>query len=92
MEDFSLKDKSHSGRPSAVEDDLIKTLIESDRHVTEREIGEKINIPQSILHDHMITGYLKFINQERSFIYFLFFIKLKVGIIINSALGCIHCT
>lgn len=51
--DFSLKDKPRSGRPSAVDDDVIKALIESDRHVTEREIGEKLNIPQSTIHDHI---------------------------------------
>lgn len=51
--DFSLKDKPRSGRPSEVDDDDIMALIESDRHVTEREIGEKLNIPQSTIHDHI---------------------------------------
>ncbi|XP_018803399.1 PREDICTED: uncharacterized protein LOC108977889 [Bactrocera latifrons] len=51
--DFPLKDKPRSGRPSAVDDDVIKALIKSDHHVTEREIGEKLNIPQSTIHDHI---------------------------------------
>ena len=51
--DFSLKDKPRSGRPSEVDDADIKALIESDRHVTEREIGEKLNIPHSTIHDHI---------------------------------------
>jgi len=43
--DFSLKDEPRSGRPNEVDDDQIKALIELDRHVTERKIGEKLNIP-----------------------------------------------
>lgn len=38
------------GRP--VDDDVIKDLIESDRNVIEREIGAKLNIKQSTIHDH----------------------------------------
>jgi len=47
---FSLKDEPRSGRPNEVDDDQIKALIELDRHVTEREIGEKLNIPKSTVH------------------------------------------
>ena len=32
--DFSLKDEQHLGRPNEVDDDQIKAIIESDRHVT----------------------------------------------------------
>ena len=38
--DFSLKDEQRSGRPNEVDDDQIKAVIESDRHVTVREIKE----------------------------------------------------
>ena len=56
--DFSLKDEPCSGRPNEVDDDKIKALIELDRHVTEREIGERLNIPKSTVHYHiMIFGY-----------------------------------
>ena len=51
--DFSLKDEPRSGRPSEVDDDQIKALIELDRHVSEREIGEKLNIPKSTVHKHI---------------------------------------
>jgi len=51
--DFSLKDEPRSGRPNEVDDDQIKALIELDRHVTEREIGEKLNIPKSTVHYHI---------------------------------------
>lgn len=43
---------TNSVRPSAVDDDVIKDLIESDRNVIEREIGAKLNIKQSTIHDH----------------------------------------
>ena len=48
--DFSLKDEPRSGWPNEVDDDQIKALIELDRHITEREIGEKLNIPKSTVH------------------------------------------
>ena len=32
--DFALKDEQRSGRPNEVDDDEIKAIIESDRHVT----------------------------------------------------------
>ena len=38
--DFSLKDEQRSGRPNEVKDDQIKPIIESDHHVTVREIEE----------------------------------------------------
>ena len=38
--DFSLKDEQRSGRPNEVDDDQIKAIIESDRHVTVQEIEE----------------------------------------------------
>ena len=36
--DFSLKNEQRSGRTNEVDDDQIKAIIESDRHVTMREI------------------------------------------------------
>jgi len=51
--DFSLKDEQRTGRPMKADDEQIKTIIELDRHVTEREIGEKLKIPKSTIHDHI---------------------------------------
>ena len=45
--DFSLKDEQRSGRPNQVVDDQIKAIIESNRHVTVREIEEILKIPKS---------------------------------------------
>jgi len=50
--DFSLKEQ-RTGRPMKADDEQIKAIIELDRHVTEREIGEKLKIPKSTIHDHI---------------------------------------
>ncbi|KAL6419811.1 hypothetical protein ACFW04_008632 [Cataglyphis niger] len=41
-EDFSLKDDQRSGRPSEVNDDKMKAIFESNRHITGREIAKKV--------------------------------------------------
>ena len=43
FEDFPLKVEQRSGRPNEVDDDQIKAIIESDCHVTAREIKEMLN-------------------------------------------------
>ena len=47
--DFSLKDEQRSGRPNEVDDDQIKAIIKSDRHVTVREIEEMLKTPKSTI-------------------------------------------
>ena len=42
--DFDLKDAPHSGRPTQVDDDKIKAMIENNRRSMTREIAEKLNI------------------------------------------------
>ena len=42
--DFSLKDEKRSDRPVEVDDDLIKAIIDSDRHGTTCEIAEKLHV------------------------------------------------
>ena len=44
-----MKDEQRSGRPNEVDDDQIKALIESDRHVTGSEIEEMLYIHTYIL-------------------------------------------
>ena len=51
--DFSLKDEQHSGRPNEVDDDQIKAIFESDRHLTVREIEEMLKISKSTIDHHM---------------------------------------
>ena len=52
--DFSPKDKQRLGRPNEVDDDQIKAIIESDRHVTVREIEEMLKIPKSTIDRHTL--------------------------------------
>ena len=42
--DFSLKSAQRSGRPIKVDETHIKTIIDSDRHSTTREIVEKLDV------------------------------------------------
>ena len=46
--DFDLKDASHSGRPTEVDDEKIKAMTENNRRSTTREIAEKRNISHII--------------------------------------------
>ena len=51
--DFSLKDEQRSGRPNEVDDDKIKAIIESDRHVTVRETEEMLKVRKSTIDRHI---------------------------------------
>ena len=53
--DFDLKDAPRSGRPTEVDDDKIKAMIENNRHSTTQEIAEaeKLNISHSCLERHL---------------------------------------
>ena len=52
-EDFSLKDEQRSCRLNEVDDDQIKAIIESDRHVTVGKIVEMLKIPKSTTDHHI---------------------------------------
>ena len=51
--DFSLKDNQRSGRPIDVDDDQIKAIIESDRHISVREIAERLNVSHTTIENHL---------------------------------------
>ncbi|XP_015437444.1 PREDICTED: histone-lysine N-methyltransferase SETMAR-like [Dufourea novaeangliae] len=51
--DFSLKDDQRSGRPTEVDDDQIKAIIEEDRHITVREIAERLNVSHTTIENHL---------------------------------------
>ena len=42
--DFSPKDDQRSGRPSEVDDNIMKDIIESNGHTTVREIAKQLNV------------------------------------------------
>ena len=51
--DFDLKDAPRSGRPTEVDDDKIKAMIENNRCITTWEIGEKLNILHTCIEKHL---------------------------------------
>ena len=51
--DFSFKDEQCSGQPNEVDEDQIKAIIESDRHVTVRETEEILKILKSAIDRHI---------------------------------------
>ena len=51
--DFSLSDEQRSSRPNEVDDDQIKAIIETDHHVSVREIEEMLKIPKLTIDHHI---------------------------------------
>ena len=51
--DFSLIDEQRSDQSNEVDDLQIKAIIESDRHVTVREIEKMLKIPKSTIDHHI---------------------------------------
>ena len=51
--DFSLKDEQRSGRPNEIDDNQIKTIIKSDRHVSVRDIKKMLKIQKSTIDRHI---------------------------------------
>ena len=51
--DFYLKDASRSGRPTEVDDDKIKAMIENNRRNKTREIAEKLNISHTCVERYL---------------------------------------
>ena len=51
--DFGLKDAPPSGRPTEVDDDKIKAMIEINRRSTTREIAEKLKISPTCVERHL---------------------------------------
>ena len=58
--DFSLKSAQRSGRPIKVDETHIKTIIDSDRHSTTREIVEKLDVSHTCIQKILKQlGYVK---------------------------------
>ena len=51
--DFNVEDRPRSGRPSEVDNDVIKTLVESTPRITTQGIAEKMNIDNSTALRHL---------------------------------------
>lgn len=51
--DFDISDKPRSGRPSLIDDDVVKTMLEQDPFLTTSEIAERLNSAQQTIWDHI---------------------------------------
>lgn len=51
--DESLENKEICGRPSAIDDDQLKTIIETDSRKITREIAKELNVDQSTIVRHL---------------------------------------
>ena len=51
--DFDLSDKPRSGRPSLIDDDVVKAMLEQDPFLTTSEIAERLNSAQQTISDHI---------------------------------------
>lgn len=68
---FSLCDRSRSGRPSQIDDDIVMTLIEKDPFLTSSEIAQQLNSKQQTISDHirklgLVYKYSRWVPHEMS--------------------------
>ena len=50
---FDVEDAPRSGRPVEADKDTIKALVDANQRITTREIGERLNLSNSIVYDHL---------------------------------------
>ena len=51
--DFNMDDQPRSGRPSAIDDDIVNALLENNPRITTEEIAERMNIDNSSAFRHL---------------------------------------
>lgn len=57
---FSVKDDQRSGRPTEVNNDQIKDIIEADHHITVREIAERLHVSHTTIKNRLkCLGFVK---------------------------------
>ncbi|XP_052827934.1 histone-lysine N-methyltransferase SETMAR-like [Octopus bimaculoides] len=60
---FSLENDNHCGRPSALDDDILKVTIAKNLNITTRELAEKLEISKSSIHEYLMKiGYVSCYN------------------------------
>ncbi|GFX39242.1 histone-lysine N-methyltransferase SETMAR [Trichonephila clavipes] len=50
---FDVEDAPRSGRPVEADKDAIKALVDANRRITTREIGQRLNLSNSTVYDHL---------------------------------------
>ncbi|XP_015911681.1 histone-lysine N-methyltransferase SETMAR-like [Parasteatoda tepidariorum] len=51
--DLSLKESDRSGRPSKIDNDVLRSMLENNPHLTSREIAEEFGIHHTTVGDHI---------------------------------------
>jgi len=58
--DFSVKNAHRSGRPSKIDDDEMKALVQANKYSTVREIVTALKVSVGSVHDHLKSlGFVK---------------------------------
>ena len=51
--DFELKDKQHSGRPSAIDDDILKEMVKENPWQMTRDLAAKLGVDHTTVFHHL---------------------------------------
>ncbi|GFT25711.1 histone-lysine N-methyltransferase SETMAR [Trichonephila clavipes] len=51
--DPSLQDSDRSGRPSKIDNDVLRSMLENNPHLTSQEIAEEFDIQHTTVEDHI---------------------------------------
>ncbi|GFX17194.1 histone-lysine N-methyltransferase SETMAR [Trichonephila clavipes] len=51
--DLSLQESDHSGRPSKIDNDVFRSMLENNPHLTSQEIAEEFGIHHTTVGDHI---------------------------------------
>ncbi|XP_049821930.1 histone-lysine N-methyltransferase SETMAR-like [Aethina tumida] len=63
---FDIEDAPRSGRPVEADKDAIKALVDANRRITTREIGLRLNLSNSTVHDHLKSlGFSSKLSQRK---------------------------
>jgi len=57
--DFSVKDAHRSGRPSKIDDDEMKALVQANKHSTVRELATTLKVSVGSVHVMKSLGFVK---------------------------------
>ncbi|XP_012062024.1 PREDICTED: histone-lysine N-methyltransferase SETMAR-like [Atta cephalotes] len=59
-DDFSVKDAHRSGRPSKIDNNEMKALVQANKHSTVRELATSLKVSVGSVHDHLKSlGFVK---------------------------------
>ncbi|XP_020289890.1 histone-lysine N-methyltransferase SETMAR-like [Pseudomyrmex gracilis] len=51
--DFNLEDQPRSGRPSGIDDDIVRNLVDANSRISTQEIADRLNVDRSTAFRHL---------------------------------------